>query len=1415
MHKRIKPQLLIALLALAGGAVGSSLLVGPSSREEHVPVAAGNQVEVAQADLETSLMDTVVRRPEREDDGDDISEYFQFRFDQMKDKSGTIPDGAQVAALDERAAMEQAALEAMAEGGALPPVAGITNGGWSEAGPGNVGGRIRAILPITSSTVFVGGVAGGIWKTTNCCSLTTTWTKIDDFMANLAVVTLIVDPTDANVMYAGTGEGFSNADAVRGAGVFKSTDGGTTWAQLASTNNSSWYFANRLAISPDGANLLAATNTGIYHSTNGGVSWALRVSGSWKDVKFDPTDSNKAVAGGSGFSWYTTGGGASGTWSAATGLPASGRVELAYAASNPAIVYASVDQSSGALYKSTDGGQTYSLVNTGTNYLGTQGGYDNVVWVNPSDPANVVVGGLDLYQSTDGGTNLTKISSWTKSWSLTPNPPSPHADQHALVSIPGSSTALINGNDGGLYYTADISTAGNNPPDYNNGWVYMNNNLGVTQFYGLAGNHNGVLYGGTQDNGVLAYTTAGGSNAWTFANGGDGGESAADPTNPNYLYNEYIYGKVNRSIDGGLSTDDIYGIYYNGSAWVCRSAPYRIDDACNSVGSFIAPILLDPNNPQRLYVGGMSLWVTNDARTPYVYNSATGGPQWSALKPSIGSSIYAIAVAPSDSDIIWVGYNNSRIDVSTDGGGNWTQVDGNITPGNPGTRVDAIAIDKNDPNIVYVGFTGFGANRIWRTANGGASWTNITSNLPQAPIYSIAINPTNSAWLYVATEVGIFASTDTGATWNVPMGVANGDGPANVATFDLQWVGGGNSTGSTVLIAGTHGRGAWTAETSTSVYGNTYADPALVCGGNTPCYATVTEAITNVQSGGSVTIYAGTYAEDVAVIKNVAVTVNGNITLSDVALFNGSTWNAGSAAISVDDFNLFGGTWNASSSTLTVYGDWSADGTFNAGTGTVVFAKNGVVSMSIASVSGGTTSFCNLTINANTTLDVSDDFISAATGGGCTQFVQDGKLRRQTPSQEIINFTTWTFKDARNRDAVLLTKTAGNSLRVTTWTITGGQQPTACGADPFPAQSVKRLYEYTATGGTLPVGTYTTRFYFSGSNPDESNGNTTGAPYNLAIYHCNTNTNLWEKISGTGGSDSNGVYVQASVSSWVGPVFAIGPNTIPATATPTRTPTITNTPTHTPTITNTPTQTASVTPTHTPTTLVTQTPTNTATDTPTPAATETPTETPTQTPTDTPTLTPTLTPVFSCPALPSGSCKSAGKSSLSLKNSTDSTRRKLTWKWTKGIDALTQSAFGDPVGGSTNYHVCLYDYVAGAPNTKLTASINAAGICNGDDPCWKTVKNTGWSYKNKVGNTNGIKKVVLKGGEAGKPVVQVQAKGSSVPLPAAISTSAYFSQDTSVVVQLHRSDDATCWSSTFAVPNTKKNDGEQFRATAP
>ena len=224
------------------------------------------------------------------------------------------------------------------------------------------------------------------------------------------------------------------------------------------------------------------------------------------------------------------------------------RVEIAYAQSTPTTVYASVDVNSGSIYKSTDGGASYSLVFNGApDCLANQGWYDNALWVDPTNANTLIVGGIDLWKSINGGVNWTQISAWSLA------PASPHADHHPIVEQPGfngtSNRTVWFANDGGVYGTTNVYTVG--VASRSAGWAAFNNNLGITQFYGAAGGTTtGVILGGTQDNGTLKYTPATGTN-WVTEFGGDGGASAVDPSNNNNLYGEYSYASVHRSLDGG------------------------------------------------------------------------------------------------------------------------------------------------------------------------------------------------------------------------------------------------------------------------------------------------------------------------------------------------------------------------------------------------------------------------------------------------------------------------------------------------------------------------------------------------------------------------------------------------------------------------------------------------------------------------------------------------------------------------------------------------------------------------------------------------------------------------------------------------------------------------------------------------
>ncbi len=722
--------------------------------------------------------------------------------------------------------------------------AGITSAGWTPLGPANtVGGRTRAIAvhPTQPDVVFVGGVSGGIWKTVNAGQ---SWTPVNDFLATLSITWITFDPTNSQHLYAATGENFGNGDATTGAGIFRSTDGGTTWSQLASTaGDPNFISMRRIAMSANGTILLAATSTGVWRNTAPFTGpWTQVISPlpgqQWYDVDFAPGSSLNAVAGSSaGVSGYSTDGGQ--TWWASSGIPNvtnnnSGRVEMAYAPLVPTTVYALVDYAytsgsqptgSGGLYVSTNGGQSFTFVNGSTNVLNTQGWYDNMLTVLPYDQGGaasdqvVIIGGIDAFMSTNGGATFSQISYWPYS------PTEPHADHHVAVPALGfngtSNRRVYFGNDGGVYRTDDIfsvTTYYPNPLPQNPQtlWVNVNNGLTITQFVGAAGNPlTGGLAGGTQDNSTIRNTA--GSPAWSVVAGGDGGPTAIVPGPPEYVFGEYIRLVLHRTGPDGLK---YYADYSNPMG--SPVAPMLLEAWSNLV-EFYSPFALDPNNTQRILAGGQALWRTNDAQTAVV--SGTSGPSWTSIKPPIvnppqdrTTAITAVAVAPSDSNRIWVGHNNGDLYVTSNGTAGspiWTQVDNGATP-LPNRKVTRVRIDPANPAHVYVTFGGFSSANLWETTNGTSAtptWTQ-KSGMPALPLLDVIQHPTVAGWLYVASEVGILTSENNGAAWT-----AVNDGPANVRVSQLFFM-------NQVLYAVTYGRGIWSQTPS--------ASPSCASGGGEP-----------------------------------------------------------------------------------------------------------------------------------------------------------------------------------------------------------------------------------------------------------------------------------------------------------------------------------------------------------------------------------------------------------------------------------------------------------------------------------------------------------------------------------------------------------------------------------------------------
>ncbi len=777
----------------------------------------------------------------------------------LKDENGRIsPD-----ALIKGAQHKQAIIDA-SHAHPFSHKAGTSPTSWTELGPNNIGGAIRslAINPKNADQIWIGTAGGGIWTTTNATTLAK-WTPVNDKLPKLVYTSIAVNPSDPNILYAGTGVCNSNlsSDSITGVGILKSVDNGKTWALLQATvpdpNDAvtSWSCVNKVVINPNNTSVLLSANQGpfsnvggLMRSSDGGETWTnttLPTSSSngqslgpvisAMDVAIDPNNVNRALIGGNqGDVAYSVDGGI--TWNIVSLTTGAQSVKLAYSKSTPNLVYASVDKNNGEIYASTDGGITWTF-KSNSKHL-SQGFNANAIWADPVNKNRVVVAGMDIFISTDAGSTSSAISTWYY------QPASPHADHHDLISDPNyngtTNLRVYDINDGGVYVTSNISKA--NANDTNNSWTFLNNGLGVTQFYSGAGRTGGKLIGGAQDNGSLIYS--GSNNAWNNIYGGDGGFSAVDSADPNYLYGEYVYTEIFQLNNGGAGASNGASALGDPAA---KSICQGIADGGKGCGgneqsNFISPFIIDPNNNNRILAGGASLWVSNNIK------NAT--PTWAAIKPPstiTGNPISSIAVAQGNSNIIWVGHNNGEIYRTSNGTSSsptWTMVSSSMTPARYNTR---IFIVPGTPNVVYATFGGFSAGNVLRTADNGASWYSISSGLPKVPMRSITANPTNPSWLYLGSEIGIFTSEDGGLTWST-----SNEGPATVSVDELFWL------DNTTLAAATYGRGMFKTSIITAVAPSVPSAPTI--GVATPSNASADVSFTTSGDGQASSFYTVTSA---------------------------------------------------------------------------------------------------------------------------------------------------------------------------------------------------------------------------------------------------------------------------------------------------------------------------------------------------------------------------------------------------------------------------------------------------------------------------------------------------------------------------------------------------------------------------
>ncbi len=699
-------------------------------------------------------------------------------------------------------------------------VPGDINNQWIERGPNNIGGRTRAIMfdpnDPSAKKVWAGGVTGGLWYNNDITNPGSSWENAGNLWDNVSITAIAADPNNSSIFYVGTGEGWNQvASGAVGAGIWKTTDAGETWFQLG--NTSSFEFINDLVVRDEsgtsvvyaacdvfyiGGSFHGISSVGLQRSTNGGSSWTQVLPAipgesavhSPTDIEIDASNNLWVGARKSPFNTPNDDGGGDilfssngTTWSINYSHPTSspGRVEIACAPSNSNYVYALIEENSAleAIVRTTNGGSSWSTRNEpadvdggipNTDFTRGQAWYNLILAVNPADEDEVIAGGIDLFRSTDGASGWTQISKWSNNNSLGSLTCSRvHADQHAIVFRPGASNEVIFGNDGGIFYCDDLSNAATQ-----NTIQPRSNAYNVTQFYACASHPtagSNYYLAGAQDNGTQQFTYTG-MNSTTEATGGDGGFCFIDQTNPNYQVTAYTRNNFSYSIDNGSSFNTL---------------------SLGNGGRFINPADYDDN---------LDIVYSGNSTSQYNRIHLNGGsPVTQLINAPFGAEVSHLRVSPytvatttlftgtTSGDLLKI--TNAQASPSTTN----LDLDGEL----PTATISCIEIGASE-NELAVTFSNYGVTSVWYSNDQGLNWVSKEGNLPDMPVRWFIFNPNNRDEALVATELGVWATSNFNS--GSPTWIPSNSGLARVRVDMLQL-----RNADQQVVAATHGRGLFTS----------------------------------------------------------------------------------------------------------------------------------------------------------------------------------------------------------------------------------------------------------------------------------------------------------------------------------------------------------------------------------------------------------------------------------------------------------------------------------------------------------------------------------------------------------------------------------------------------------------------------